>query len=138
MRVKVKKLKSEAVIPTYAKSGDAALDLTALTREFDSTDLVTYGTGLAFEIPEGYVGLVYPRSSIANKDMILSNCVGVIDSGYRGEVMFKFHYASNNIYKVGDRIGQIMIVPYPKIELVESNELSDTERNNGGYGSSGI
>jgi dUTP pyrophosphatase len=95
---------------------------------------------LAFEIPEGYVGLVFPRSSICKQDLILSNCVGVIDSGYRGEVMLKFKTTENfaRLYEVGDRIGQIIIMPYPQITLNEVEELSETERGNGGYGSTGI
>ena len=93
MIVRVKKLKNEAVVPSYAKEGDAGLDLVAVDKNIETdgeSEYVEYGTGLAFEIPAGYVGLLFPRSSISNKDLILSNSVGVIDSGYRGEVKFRF------------------------------------------------
>lgn len=142
MEVKIKKLHKDAVIPKYAKPGDAGMDLTSVSMKIDEYGNICYGTGLAFEIPEGYVGLVFPRSSNCKKGVILTNCVGVIDSGYRGEVSFKFkEIALGNFskvaYKVGDRIGQIIIMPYPQIDFVEVDELSETERGTGGYGSSG-
>ena len=87
MKVNVKKLDSNAVVPTYAKHGDAGMDLTATSKSYDEHGNVVYGTGLAFEIPTGYVGLLFPRSSNTKKDLILGNSVGVIDSGYRGEYM---------------------------------------------------
>lgn len=154
IQVKIKKLHPDAVIPRYAKPGDAGLDLTAVSRTFDEDGNVVYGTGLAFEIPEGYVGLVFPRSSLSKKDIALSNAVGVVDSGYRGEVTAKFkptnyfncyedcgrivecpHYGS--IYGIGERIAQMIILPYPQIEFEEVDELSQTERADGGYGSTG-
>ena len=149
MQVRIKKLSEDAVIPHYAKPGDAGMDLTAVSMAYDENGCVVYGTGLAFEIPEGYVGLVFPRSSNAKKDLILSNSVGVIDSGYRGEVLFKFRTAmefdiggrlriDKKIYKVGERIGQIVIIPYPHIEFVEADELSKTERGDGGFGHTGV
>lgn len=142
MEVKIKKLHKDAVIPKYAKPGDAGMDLTAVSMKIDEYGNICYGIGLAFEIPEGYVGLVFPRSSNCKKGVILTNCVGVIDSGYRGEVSFRFkEIALGNFskvaYKVGDRIGQIIIMPYPQIEFVEVDELSETERGTTGYGSSG-
>ena len=142
MKVKIKKLHPDAVIPAYAKTGDAGMDLTAVSFDIDEFGNLCYGTGLAFEIPEGHVGLVFPRSSNHKKGVILTNCVGVIDSGYRGEVSFKFkEIALGNFskvaYKVGDRIGQIIIMPYPQIEFEEVQELSETERGTKGYGSSG-
>ena len=139
MKVKVKKLHPDAVVPSYAKEGDAGLDLVAVSME-RGYGLVTYGTGLAFEIPTGYVGLVFPRSSIFKTDLRLTNCVGVIDSGYRGEVMFNFDEDPNNLYSgydIGDRIGQLIIMPYPKVELIEVDELEATERGVGGFGSTG-
>lgn len=139
MIVKVKKLNPNAVINNYAKPGDAGIDLTAVSKTYEGMNPV-YGTGLAFEIPEGYVGLVFPRSSVCKQDLILSNCVGVIDSGYRGEVMLKFKATEHSMtreYAIGDRIGQIIIMPYPQVTLVEADELSETERGAGGYGSSG-
>ena len=149
MEVRIKKLHPNAVIPTYAKDGDAGMDLTAVTKSYDRDGNIVYGTGLAFEIPEGYVGLVFPRSSISSLDITMSNCVGVIDSGYRGEVTAKFKPAmlfnreqrpiilNNRIYNVGERIAQLIIIPYPQITFVEADELSETERGAGGYGSSG-
>lgn len=138
--VKIKKLHKDAVVPKYAKAGDAALDLTAVSIDHISEDTVRYDIGLAFEIPEGYVGLIYPRSSICKKDLILSNSTGVVDSGYRGTVQAYFKKTKgmlSNCYAVGDRICQIMIVPYPKVELIEVEELSETDRGTGGFGSSG-
>lgn len=165
MEVKIKRLHPDAVIPRYAKAGDAGLDLTAVSAKNDEYGNIVYGTGLAFEIPEGYVGLVFPRSSNAKTNLYLTNSVGVIDSGYRGEVTFKYKVAHNvssmiqflwqkyvrkmdplnvrvntlafNVHKVGDRVGQIIIIPYPQIEFAEVEELSETERGAGGYGSSG-
>jgi dUTP pyrophosphatase len=135
------------------------MDLTAVSKSEDEYGNIVYGTGLAFEIPKGCVGLLFPRSSNAKKDLALSNAVGVLDSTYRGEVTFKFkrqlkivekeisidaysriverdfkEYAS---YECGDRIGQIIIFPYPTIEFEEKDELSDTDRGNGGWGSTG-
>lgn len=177
MEVKIKKLHPEATVPQYAKRGDAGMDLVAVSRVYDEYGNVSYGTGLAFEIPTGYVGLLFPRSSISKVDLSLSNAVGVLDSGYRGEVMFKFkpaaQFVSEEFYKIpsetfetvlipsggavkdraygkywlqghraayfeiGDRIGQLIIMPYPQIEFMEVEELSETERGDGGYGSTG-
>lgn len=141
MKVRIKKLSENAVIPTYAKDGDAGMDLVATSIKFDGTQ-VTYGTGLAMEIPEGFVGLVFPRSSIRKTDLSLSNSVGVIDSGYRGEIQATFNQKSLSkdgqiLYGVGDRIMQIMIIPHPPVQFIEVNELSDTLRGEGGFGSTG-
>lgn len=138
MEVKVKRLSKNSVIPQYSHCGDAGMDLTATDMYFENGNIV-YHTGLAFEIPKGYVGLVFPRSSNAKKDLILTNSVGVIDSGYRGEVLAKFKPINSckEFYQVGDRICQLIILPYPTIELTEVEELSDTERGSGGYGSTG-
>jgi dUTP pyrophosphatase len=139
--VKVKKIVPEAVIPSYSKPGDAGMDLT-ITKEIENTSFsVSYGFGIAMEIPKGYVGLVFPRSSVRNQDLILSNCVGVIDSGYRGELQatFKKTNGLDSIkYKVGERGAQIIILPYPTIYMTEVPELSNTERGSGGFGSTGV
>lgn len=139
--VKIKKNHPKAVVPKYQKVGDAGLDLVATRIVEESLYKITYGTGISMEIPHGYVGLVYPRSSVRNKDLILSNSVGVIDSGYRGEIMATFRKTldnyEGNIYEVGDRICQIIIVPYPLIDFVEVDELSDSDRGDGGFGSTG-
>ena len=153
MEVKIKKLKPNAIIPTYAKDGDAGMDLVATEILKDTPEQITYGMGVAIEIPEGFVGLVFPRSSIRKTGLQLSNSVGVIDSGYRGEIQATFNKVfggdrfydetkntedtSNDFYKVGDRIAQIMIIPYPPIEFTEVDELSDSERGEGGFGSTG-
>ena len=139
MEVKVKKMHAEAVIPSYSKPGDAGLDLTAVSEEWnEGNTMVTYGTGLSIEIPEGYVGLLFPRSSVCKTSLNLSNSVGVIDSGYRGEIMLKYRYPEQGlVYDLGDRVGQLIIMPYPQIKLVEAEELSTTERGEGGYGSTG-
>lgn len=138
MEVKIKKLHKDSVIPRYAKDGDAGLDLTATRVWFEDSN-VCYGTGLAMEIPKGYVGLIFPRSSNAKKELLLCNSVGVIDSNYRGEIMFKFKTINggSHIYSVGERIGQIIIMPYPQIEFKEVEELSETNRGDGGFGSTG-
>jgi dUTP pyrophosphatase len=138
--VRIKKLHTDAVIPTYSKDGDAGMDLTITEVISNTTFDVTYGFGIAMEIPMGYVGLVFPRSSVRNMDLNLSNCVGVIDSGYRGEIQstFKKTQGLDSIkYKVGERGAQIIIMPYPKIKFVEVNELSSTDRGDGGFGSTG-
>ena len=156
MKVKIKKLKDCTILPCYSSKDAAGLDLTANDMEIDyDNNIITYKTDLAFEIPNGYVGLVFPRSSVYKKNLDLCNSVGVIDSDYRGNILFKFRYIGRkpnfidklktlfsvmpfeyeNIYHVGDRIGQIIIMKYPKIELDVVDELSDTERGNGGFGS---
>ncbi len=141
MEVKIKKLDKNAIIPKYAKNGDAGMDLTATSKWYDDDNNVCYGTGIAMEIPKGYVGLVFPRSSNAKQDLILSNSVGVIDSGYRGEITVKFKIVEGRPlakdYNIGDRVCQIIIIPYPNIEFVEVSDLSKTDRGDGGYGSSG-
>jgi dUTP pyrophosphatase len=140
MKVKIKKLSENAVIPTYAKNGDAGMDIIATSIINEETFQITYGTGISMEIPNGFVGLIFPRSSVRKTDLSLSNCVGVVDSGYRGEIQATFRKhkgVASNKYEVGDRIAQIMIIPHPPIEFEEVEELSDTERGEGGFGSTG-
>jgi dUTP pyrophosphatase len=143
VKVKIKKLSPEAIIPTYAKQGDAGMDMVATKIINETLDSITYGTDIAMEIPEGFVGLVFPRSSIRKTHLHLSNSVGVIDSGYRGEIQATFKKVqgiSNNTldnYKVGDRIMQIMIIPHPPIQFEEVEELNNTERGESGFGSTG-
>ena len=142
MKVRIKKLNELAVIPTYAKDGDAGMDLVATEIISTTSTQITYGIGLALEIPKGFVGLIFPRSSVRKTRLMLSNCVGVVDSGYRGELQATFNKINNdsvseNDYKVGDRIAQIMIIPHPPIEFDEVDELSNTERGDGGFGSTG-
>lgn len=141
MNIKIKKLHENAVIPSYSKEGDCGLDLTAISvTTVDKVDYgyIEYDTGLAIEIPEGYVGLVYPRSSISNTGLILANAVGVVDQNYRGSIKCRFKAIPNTqIYSVGDRIAQLIIQPIPKIEFKVVDELTDTNRNDLGFGSSG-
>lgn len=138
MKVKIKKLHPDAVIPKYAKPGDAGLDLTAVESLNDDGYHITYKTGLSMEIPPGHVGLLFPRSSVYKTNMILSNSVGVIDSGYRGEIMLKYSFEDHSqIYSAGDRVGQILILPYPQVSFEETNTLSSSQRGSGGYGSTG-
>ena len=152
MKVKIKKLYKDSVLPTKAHTTDAGYDMYAHSKSYDNDGNVVYGSGVAMEIPKGYVGLLFPRSSNAKKDLLLSDSVGVIDSGFRGEILFKFKFAPisdtqeqelnlsfaySKRYEIGERVGQIIIMPYPEIEFVEVDELSDSERGKGGYGSSG-
>jgi dUTP pyrophosphatase len=142
MIIKIKKLHDSAVIPQYAKAGDAGMDLTATSRELvdhGSYGYVEYGTSLSLEIPEGYVGLIFPRSSISKTGLVLANAVGVIDSGYRGEVKCRFKWIRDTaLYEVGERIAQLIILPYPTIELQEAEALTETLRGENGFGSTGL
>ena len=145
--VKFKKLHPDAKAPVRATDGSAGWDLTALGfayideegEEFETyTGIVKYLTGIAVEIPPGYVGLIFPRSSCFKTGMDLTNCVGVIDSDYRGEIAFVFRVIDiGKKYDIGDRIGQLVIIPCPVVELVEVDELSQTERGSGGFGGTG-
>ena len=135
-----KKLVPEAAVPYRATPGSAGYDLTAVSKEWnDETLTMKYGTGLAVEIPDGYVGLLFPRSSVLRTGLVQSNCVGVIDSDYRGEIIMNFywHATKSRPYAVGDRIGQLVIVPYAAVEWEEVEELSETARGIGGHGSTG-
>lgn len=157
--VKIKKVHPDAVIPQYAKFGDAGMDLTAVSKTIDiKSGGICFGTGLAIEIPKGYVGLLFPRSSIKNIDYSLTNAIGCVDAGYRGEIMLVFKptlkldvsepmspypviagqmLTDFNEYEVGDRICQLVILPFPKVIFKEVEELSPSERGEGGYGSTG-
>lgn len=141
--MKIRRLSANAVMPMYQKPGDAGMDLVATDKsEIDlANNTVTYGTGISVEIPVGYVGLIFPRSSIHKYNLSLANSVGVIDSGYRGEIMVKFRLTgsgkSGKLYDVGDRIAQLIIIPYPKVNLIDSDNLTDTERGKDGFGSTG-
>lgn len=169
MNVKIKKVHPNAVIPAYATDDSAGMDLTVVDWEFDEYGNKVYHTGLAFEIPKGYAGFIFPRSSNAKKNLWLTNSVGIIDADYRGEVTLKFKSGvrvmnnpvqigkvlagepygergdaigvtnvwDDSDYQIGDKCGQIVIMPFPKIEFEEVEELSKTKRNTGGYGSTG-
>ena len=141
IKIKIKKLVTEAVIPTYSNPGDACLDITAISEtivEESGFGYIEYGTGLAFSLPENHVMLIYSRSSISNQALILANSVGVLDQGYIGELKLRFKYIKGGSkYKIGDRIGQIMVIPRPLVVFEEVEELSETSRGDGGWGSSG-
>jgi dUTP pyrophosphatase len=150
LKVRFHKLHSDATLPSYAHPGDAGLDLVAVWMDADyEKPYVEYGTELAVEIPPGYVGLLFPRSSISKTPLSLANSVGIIDSGYRGEIRFRFRTDTTivtsmvenrmefNAYGVGDRVGQLLILPYPQIEVEEAETLSEAVRAEGGFGSSG-
>lgn len=141
MKVLFKKLVPEAQKPKFGKPGDAGADLVAISAEIRDNQVI-YGTGIAVEIPEGMVGLVFPRSSIRNYDLVLSNSVGVIDSGYRGEIMATFNlknpWSDDDVYHIGDRIAQLVIIPVPLVKYTEVDELSETQRGTDGHGSTGV
>jgi dUTP pyrophosphatase len=142
--VKLKPLRPDWVIPTYAHNGDAGLDMTATTKTIDEFGNTVYGTSLALQLPEGHVGLLFPRSSICKKQLFLTNSVGVLDGTYRSEIFFKFksfnHTGDENLnidYNVGDRIGQLIVLPIPYVNIEVVSELDNTTRGEGGYGSTG-
>lgn len=142
MKVNFKKLHADAVTPSYAHDGDAGMDLTAVsfTQEYDRSGklVIVYHTGIAVEIPEGYVGLLFMRSSVSKYSVSMTNAVGVIDCIYRGEIMVKMKLTTDavpTIYQPGEKIAQLVIVPYLKAELNEIEELAETERGEGGFGS---
>lgn len=142
MNINYKKLDPRAVAPARAHDTDAGFDLTAtrITTEINECGqlVLVYHTDLAVEIPEGYCGFLMPRSSISKKSLNLTNSVGVIDSGYRGEVMAKFRSTTDvvpAVYKDGERFAQLLIMPVPDVTFTENSELSTTDRGEGGYGS---
>ena len=144
MQIKFKKTRKHAIIPTKAYESDAGFDLTACDWDINTAKgHYTYYTGIALEIPHGYVGLIFPRSSICSTSLILTNSVGVIDAGYRGEIELRFTESNSNqrscnrVYNCGERIAQLVIVALPSIELIESETLSASERETKGFGSSG-
>ncbi len=142
IKCNIKRLHDSARIPKKATPGSAAFDLYATSvtpsEEQQYYGYMEYGTGIGVEIPEGYVGLVYPRSSISKTGLILANGVGVIDSDFRGEIKLRFKYIRDSIlYHVGDKIGQIMFVKLPNVEFEEVDELESTDRGDGAFGSTG-
>lgn len=138
MKVKFKKLHPEAKAPYQATPGSAGYDLFAVSKEQLDGYHTRFDTGIAVEIPKGHVGLIFPRSSCYRQGMLLSNCVGVIDSDFRGSIGAVFIGTHKDVcYNVGDRIMQMIIMPFPDVRFVEADELSQTERGKGGYGSTG-
>lgn len=138
MKIKFKKAHPDVITPTKGTSGSACWDLYVKGYHSINNDIVEYETGISVEIPEGYVGLLFPRSSIKDKDLTLSNSVGVIDSDYRGTIKAFFcRKGMHRYYRIGERFLQLMIIPIPSIELEEVDELSETIRGSGGFGSTG-
>lgn len=142
--VKIKKLDAAAVLPSYGSPTAAGADLRALTNgeavTVGASETVFFHTGLAMEIPDGFVGLVYARSGISCKrGLAPANKVGVIDSDYRGEIMVALHNHSDVPQTVedGERIAQIVIAPYLTADFVEADTLEDSVRGDGGFGSTG-
>jgi dUTP pyrophosphatase len=131
MRIKVNKLLNDAVLPKF---------------NYDKDDLVIYGIGLAFEIPKVYYMQLSPRSSIYKYNLELVNSIGIVDAGYRGEVKFVFRIQNYNhddifnykVYEIGDRIGQAIIRKIEPTEYIETNQLEDSDRGVGGFGSTGV
>lgn len=142
VELKVKKLCDKAILPSYGSASAAGADLYSCEEEliFAPGETKLVHTGIAMEIPEGYVGLIYARSGIATKrGLAPANKVGVIDSDYRGEIMVALHNHSGVEEKIeaGERIAQIVITPYLTVSFIETDSLDDTERGSGGFGSTG-
>lgn len=142
--ISFKKLSDNAVIPKKVHITDAGFDLVCTNTSYNASQrIITYGTDIAVAIPDGYVGLLVPRSSVYKKPLTLANCCGIIDSGYRGEIMFKYRYEYDNgfdcddLYVVGDRVGQLVIVPCPQFTSKEVDELPEGDRGDNGFGSTG-
>lgn len=157
------KLTGKAKLPTYGTNQSAGADMVATSVTYDEDgDFLEYGTGVHLMIPEGYVGLIFPRSSQSKTDLFLANHVGVIDSDYRGEVKFRFKINADyihanlsetgtmkvyneatkafyipKIYEVGNKIGQLIIVPYPTLQFDQVEQLDETQRGVSGFGSTG-
>lgn len=144
MHVRVKRLTTTANLPVYATPGAACFDLHAdsikYLEGFQPTCTEAVSTGLAFEVPQGHVMLIFSRSGDGFKrDVRLSNCVGVIDSDYRGDVAVKLRSDNGERVNVqpGDRVAQALILPVERVNFVDAFELSETERGSGGFGSTG-
>lgn len=143
MKIKAKKLHLNAIIPSKQKEGDVGLDLTCTSKNYDkSSSTYIYGFGLSIELEPGYFGLIVPRSSIYKKSQVLTNHCGIIDENYRGELKAIFRDSNPNVfsydrYEVGDRIAQLIVLPYPNVEIEEVSELSHSNRGEKAFGSSG-
>lgn len=138
--VKIRKVHPDAVLPKRAHPTDAGMDVTAISMEM-TEDYIEYDTGLQFQLPTGYAMLIFPRSSNSKKDLLMCNSVGVLDSGYTGNLKFRFKLTTEGytekIYNPGDKIGQIIIFPYPEINFIETEKFDETDRGSGGFGSTG-
>jgi dUTP pyrophosphatase len=138
IQIKFKRIHQKAQIPKKQHKDDAGYDLTAVSVSYGVNRQVIYGTGLCVQIPEGYVGKIYPRSSIRKLSLTLSNSVGIIDAGYTGEIQVTFRqHDLSEIYNSGDRIAQLVIEKLIPVDFIEVDELDETERGAGGHGSTG-
>lgn len=144
MNIKFKRLTEKAIAPVKAHATDAGFDLTCtgITTEVNERGqlIIVYHTGIAVEIPEGYFGALVPRSSISNKTLMLTNSLGTIDAGYRGEIMAKMRATTDvvpSVYNEGERFAQLLILPVPEVQFEEVEELSESDRSENGYGSTG-
>lgn len=139
MKLKIKKLAPHAKMPTRAHLNDAGLDIycDSVNLINSETNIFEYGTSVALEIPEGFVGILCPRSSISNTNSIMANSLGILDSSYRGEIKIRLKAFGTKPYKIGERIAQLLLLPVPKFQIVEVDELSNTDRGTNGFGSTG-
>lgn len=142
MNINFKRLTEKAIAPTKAHAMDAGFDIVAtnVTTEINECGeiILVYHTGLAVEIPEGYFAMLTPRSSIYKKSLEMVNSVGVIDADYRGEILVKFRSTTSvvpAVYKPGERICQMLILPVPDVQFEEAEQLTETDRGEGGFGS---
>jgi len=137
MDVKIKITSENAIVPVRANSTDAGFDCYASSIN-ETENYLEYGLGFQLEIPTGFFGLILARSSITNFDLMVKNSAGIIDSGYRGEMKLRLKKFGDKIYSIGDRVCQLIILPYPEINLVLSENLDDVNDRKGGFGSSGV
>lgn len=151
MEIKLKKLSKDAKIPLQGSTFAAGYDMYATSvsfiknylvegRSYVDPFVVQYGTGIAIEIPKGYCGLLFPRSSVYKNNQSLCNSIGLIDSDYRGEIKFNYYNfdrKKSNLYNIGDRVGQLVIIKHEDLNFKEVDSLSDTARGKGGFGSTG-
>lgn len=141
--VKIKKISKNAFVPTYGSEFSAGADLYACLDsplKIGSGETAFVHTGISLEIPQGFAGLVFARSGLScKKDLAPANKVGVVDSDYRGEIMVALHNHGKETRTVehGERVAQLLIMPYVTADFIESDELSSTERGAGGFGSTG-
>ena len=142
MDIRIKRLLKDATIPTQGTPGSAGYDLYAAQgAEVPSGETVSIDTGLAMAIPDGYFGAIFARSGLSkNEGLRPCNCVGVVDSSYRGSVIVALHNDSkfDRVVKTGERIAQLVILPYSEIRFFETDDLGATERGEGGFGSTGV
>jgi dUTP pyrophosphatase len=139
--VNFKKLHADAKLPVKGSSSAACFDVYATSVQIDQYGLITYGLGFATEIPEGWRGVIVPRSNISKHPWVLANSVGIVDSDYRGEWMVKFKAISDELtlpYAIGDRVAQIFFEKNVQVAFAEVEELDQTTRGEGGFGSTGL